>query len=168
MNRLWMLMLLVALLVWIGCQGEEETSTLPSAEMQPSDEERIRSLTEAFDEAFNREDADALAELYAIDGVRMDARAPPSVGREAIRTAFAGAFEGDDVHASNRISELSIAGDVAVIQGSTVSTRATDNGDTVERYAKWITILRRQADESWKVVENIWNYDESATGNEGQ
>ena len=52
-----------------------------------------RELIKNWVAAFNRGDADALAELYAEDAVNHQVVRAPVVGREAIRAMFAGEFE---------------------------------------------------------------------------
>ena len=51
-----------------------------------------RSLVAAWVEAFNRQDVDALASLYAEGAVNHQVAEAPVVGREAIRAMFAARF----------------------------------------------------------------------------
>ncbi len=51
-----------------------------------------RELIKSWVAAFNRGDADALAELYAEDAVNHQVVRDPVVGRDAIRAMFAGEF----------------------------------------------------------------------------
>lgn len=53
---------------------------------------RPRAVVEAWVEAFNRADADALAAMYAEDAVNHQVAESPIAGREAIREMFAGEF----------------------------------------------------------------------------
>jgi limonene-1,2-epoxide hydrolase len=50
------------------------------------------SLVSAWVAAFNRQDVDALAGMYAEDAVNHQVAEAPVVGREAIRTMFAAGF----------------------------------------------------------------------------
>lgn len=51
-----------------------------------------REVVEAFVAAFNKEDAEALARLYAEDAVNHQVAESPVTGREAIRAMFVEAF----------------------------------------------------------------------------
>ena len=51
-----------------------------------------RELVEAWVEAFNRTDVDALADFYAEDATNHQVAEEPIVGREAIRKMFADGF----------------------------------------------------------------------------
>src|SRR5262245_34590928 len=53
---------------------------------------RPRQLVEAWVEAFNRADVDALASLYTADAVNHQVAESPVEGREAIRRMFADGF----------------------------------------------------------------------------
>lgn len=51
-----------------------------------------RQLVQAWVEAFNRADADALAELYSQDAINHQVAEAPVEGREAIRAMFRSSF----------------------------------------------------------------------------
>lgn len=53
-----------------------------------------RHLVQAWVEAFNRADADALANFYTEDAVNHQVAESPVAGREAIRAMFASGFAG--------------------------------------------------------------------------
>lgn len=57
-----------------------------------------RQAVAAWVEAFNRADADALAEFYAEDAVNHQVAEEPVHGRDAIRTMFQAAFAAAPMH----------------------------------------------------------------------
>jgi limonene-1,2-epoxide hydrolase len=56
-----------------------------------------RSVVSAWVAAFNRQDVDALAAMYAEDAVNHQVAEAPVVGREAIRAMFAAGFAAADM-----------------------------------------------------------------------
>ncbi|HEV2113047.1 MAG TPA: nuclear transport factor 2 family protein [Terriglobales bacterium] len=59
---------------------------------------RPKQLVERWVEAFNRADADALAELYAADATNHQVAENPVTGRQAIRQMFKAGFESAEMH----------------------------------------------------------------------
>jgi ketosteroid isomerase-like protein len=55
-----------------------------------------------------------------------------------------------------------VSGDVAVIWG-TYTTNPAEGEEGITAAGKWVALVEREADGSWKVVRNIWNTD-SPTG----
>lgn len=73
-----------------------------------------KELVAAWVEAFNRADADALAELYAIDAVNHQVAEAPVRGRAAIRQMFAAGFA--TAHMTCIVENLFQDGDWAILE----------------------------------------------------
>jgi ketosteroid isomerase-like protein len=109
--------------------------------------------------AFNSGDTE-LAYL-ADDAVFMPPNESAVTGIEAIQawaTSFHSQFTVNSLDYTE--SEIAIAGDWAIERyaGSVTFTPAA-GGDPISENLKGIHIYQRQADGSWKMVQDIWNYD---------
>jgi len=59
---------------------------------------RPKQLVQAWVEAFNRADVDALASMYEADATNHQVAESPVIGREAIRQMFQSGFAAADMH----------------------------------------------------------------------
>ena len=73
-------------------EGDRKGSGLPSTLCPVSEAQSPREVVRRWVEAFNREDVDALASMYAEDAVNHQVAEAPVEGRAAIRGMFAEGF----------------------------------------------------------------------------
>lgn len=109
-------------------------------------------------EAFRRQDAADLANVYAEQGALLPPNAERVHGRHAIQQAWQGAF--DAGLTACRIETLGVesVGDLAIEEGR-YTLYATDN--QVADEGKYIQIWKREAGQ-WKSHRDIWNSDRPA------
>lgn len=122
--------------------------------------EMFDSLVEAWDLAQNADDIDALMALYTMDPAAMPPDMPEVDGPVEVRalwSAFLDASEGSD----NVLQGFRFSGDLGVIWGTYTVMEAPEEegGEAMAVSGKWMGILERQADGSWKALRNIWNTD---------
>ena len=127
----------------------------PSANLE---EERANLM--AADRAWSEttKDADKMAAYFADEGSLYPAGMPLVKGPEAIRKVFTQmtAAPGYALSWTATKAEVGAAGDVGYTTGAYQSTM----GGAAER-GKYVTIWKKQADGTWKVVEDIFNADEA-------
>lgn len=129
----------------------------PAMDIAALAEEMSRGM-DAWAAAYNAGDADALAAMYADNGVVMPPYKPAAVGREAIRE-FLAADSGEARNAGLTLalssSDIGAAGDLAWHSGSYSVTDASgakvDSGKFIE--------VRQMIDGKWMIVRDIWNSD---------
>ncbi len=120
----------------------------------------IETLRADFVTAYNAEDVDKLLNLFTADAVRMPPDEPALSGTEELRGYFSSRFELADIEVSIATDETEIAGDWAFARGNFgVAVTSAAGGEPVEYTGKWINIMQRQADGSWKMSHNIYNND---------
>jgi ketosteroid isomerase-like protein len=120
----------------------------------------IETLRADFVTAYNAEDIDGLLSLFAADAVRMPPDEPALSGTEELRGYFSSRFELADIEVSIANDETEVAGDWAFARGNFgVRVTPAAGGESVEYTGKWINIMQRQADGSWKISHNIYNND---------
>ena len=132
--------------------------TLPTlAPLSDTDTAALRAVHDRFSVALLRQDFDAVAALYAEDAVLLPPQEPAVHGRAAIRTWTAAVprvtrvvLEVDDVDGR---------GDVAYMRGTFAMTLEPEGAPALSVVGKYVEILKKQADGSWRFAVDIFNSD---------
>ncbi|MCX6000193.1 MAG: SgcJ/EcaC family oxidoreductase [Chloroflexi bacterium] len=126
------------------------------------DDSVIRAITKTFVAAYNRKDAVAAAQVYADDAKVLPPNMPLVSGKPAIQSFWKMAME-TGMHLNLEAVDLVVDGSTAYERG--VATMTTQTGTGVPRTSKgkYVTVMRRQPDGSWKLVLDIWNSDPAQT-----
>ena len=98
-------------------------------------------------------DLDHFMSLWADDAILMNPDTPAIFGREPIREYYGTMFEQFDIAvAIYGETEVQVSGDLAFSRGTgTLSVTPKSGGPTTLADSKWLDILKKQADGSWKV-----------------
>jgi uncharacterized protein (TIGR02246 family) len=100
--------------------------------------------------------------LWIDDALQMAPDEPPRVGKERIRAAMQPAF--DLLIMSNmdiNTGEVRILGNQAYSHGTyTFETTPKEGGETTRLSGKFLDILEKQVDGSWKIAIDCHNYNE--------
>ncbi len=111
----------------------------------------------------NSDDLDLFISLWADDAMRIEANVPAILGKEQIREHFKFFFDQFiqkvTIHGE---TEVQISGNMAFSRGDfTVSLTPKTGGPTTLLNGKWMDILKRQADSSWKIYRDCVVIDAS-------
>jgi len=130
----------------------------------PSDADftAIRSISPRFMKGVEARDAAALAALYDEAAVVLPPGSGPIRGRTAIRDFWQGMLNGPLQSVRLEPGEVHAAGDLAYETGEGRITITTLSG-VVTVPAKYVTVMKRQADGSWKLTHDIWNLSGEAS-----
>lgn len=115
----------------------------------------IRALCAQWTKLYN---AGAFRELVAMtyteDAVLMSPDQPIRRGRDAILGVTERARAADEEHCdSSVVDDIRVSGDLAVARGTdTGTTKRRSGGETIPYSLKWLIVLERQADGSWKLA----------------
>lgn len=129
------------------------------AGLSPADEARIRSVDSAFMAAANAGDADAVAAVYASDGALLAPNLPPQRGRDAIKAFWGGFLDAYHVRFEVASDTIEGRGDLAYNRGHyrfTAVPRAKGAPGVADE-GKFIEILKKQPDGSWKYVLDMYS-----------
>jgi ketosteroid isomerase-like protein len=132
----------------------------PAEPPMPPDPEAVRASLMAADQAFAAATAQNGLEgwlaAYDSSGIQMEPDVPFTPGLPAIRAAMAPAFADTTFRLTWQptMAFASAAGDLGYTLGTWQSTHYNETG-------KYVTIWRKQADGSWKVVFDGGNPDSS-------
>jgi uncharacterized protein (TIGR02246 family) len=145
---------LVAALALTACQ--------PAAQpLSPADETAIREAVTAFADAASANNTDAMAALYTEDAIVHPDGMPSATGMAAIKklwTDMAGMMRVTKFEPT--VTKLSGQGDVAYVTGTfhmTMTTADSTHTALPAQEGKFVEVLWRQADKSWKVAADSWN-----------
>lgn len=126
-----------------------------------ADQAAIRQVWVAYANAVETADVNAYMALWADDGVQMPPGAPPNVGKDMIRARTVKGFgsRGDSTTVMQiDPQEITVIGDWAYTRGLYTVTVTPKSGGTVGHVdGKFMTVLRRQQDGSWKLYRDIFN-----------
>jgi uncharacterized protein (TIGR02246 family) len=122
------------------------------------DDSAIRAITTRFVEAYNRKDAAAATQDYADDAKVLPPNMPMVSGKGAIQAFWKFAMD-MGVHLDLQAADLVVDGGTAYERGIATMATQAGSGQTKTTKGKYVTVMRRQSDGSWKLVLDIWNSD---------
>lgn len=133
----------------------------PKAPDTTADEAALKADPGAWFEQFNAGNADAVANLYAEDGVVLAPGAPAVVGRDAIRE-----FIKSDIEKTKAagltfklgdVTGVGVSGDLGWLTGTFSVTDASENAVDV---GKFVSVYRR-TNGKWALIRDTWNSDKA-------
>ena len=122
------------------------------------DDSAVKPITIRFVEAYNRKDAAAAVQDYADDAKVLPPNMPMVSGKQAIQAFWKFAME-MGVHLNLEAVELVVDGSTAYERGVATMTTQAGAAQPKTSKGKYVTVMRRQSDGSWKLVLDIWNSD---------
>jgi uncharacterized protein (TIGR02246 family) len=145
--------ILILSLVSLSCVSTPRNDT-------DADIAAIEKVWDAYAEAVTRGDATAFALIWADDAIKMVPNAPVIIGKATIMARFQASQANTSSVMKIKTEETVIAGDLAYSRGSyeQIATTKAD-GTSVRLVGKFLDILVRQSDGSWKITRDCYNYD---------
>jgi uncharacterized protein (TIGR02246 family) len=120
----------------------------------------IYDLWNEYAAAVNDRDLDRWLALWSDDAIQMPPGAPCRVGKAEIRRGMQSLFDPGVIRMFIQPEEVRILGDRAYTHGAYEFEIALNRGDETRRYsAKFLDILEKQVDGSWKIAIDCHNYD---------
>jgi uncharacterized protein (TIGR02246 family) len=126
-----------------------------------AEEAAIREMNVEWVNAANAKDVERMLGLYTDDASLYRPNLAIVNGKEAIRTHYSQVVEspGFVISAETTNVGISSAGDLAYSAGTSEETINDPDGNPVTERGKWVSILKKQPDGTWKSVLDIWNSD---------
>lgn len=132
---------------------------------QADAEDDIRAIEELFNQstlAIRAGDVELYLSAFTEDAVVMATGYPPMIGKETLRPTYEGLFGQFDLELPYTVHEVGIPGDWAFVRSSFLySMTPKEGGETTTSPGKQLDIFKRQADGSWKIYIQCWNYGET-------
>lgn len=149
--------LLLTSLGWTRLAEGSESSGGDSARYE-ADVQAILDLEQNVFDAQIAGDFEAWLSFFVEDAIVMAPNLPALTSKEAVREWYAPYFEQFDLHEESDEREVEVAGDWAYIRAHWIWTLTPKGGGEAEKdTGNSIWILRRQADDTWKIARGIYN-----------
>lgn len=148
----------LALVLYAPVPPQEPSAPAPDEEVAA-----IRSLLERWEEAFNSGNLELMKGYWTDDIVVLPQDAEPLVGLEAfwgsIEHLVAMSFGAFDVSYELVVDEIDVSGDMAFDRGTVKMTLTPKGGGDalVSESRRYLEILRKQPDGSWKISRAMTN-----------
>jgi uncharacterized protein (TIGR02246 family) len=142
---------------WLGgCSREKQ--------LTPSEREDVASITavsKARADAFNQGNAAAIAAHFTEDALLMAPDKPILKGKAAVQTYYQHIFDEYETSLKSYYEEVKVSGQLAYGRGfAEVVLTPKRGGKTITSTSKYINIMKREADGTWKTTHDIWNGNE--------
>jgi uncharacterized protein (TIGR02246 family) len=106
----------------------------------------------------NAGDFEGWISLWTNDGIQMPPDTPARIGKEQIRAGMKPAFDQFILKMVITNNEARVSGDLGFLRGTFTESMVPKAGGETEKYdGKYLSILERQADGSWKVARDCFN-----------
>jgi uncharacterized protein (TIGR02246 family) len=133
------------------------SSGLPKSQ-NDADEKAILKLLDRLMAADNAGDVDQIISFYADDAITMPPNDNIVIGKAAIAARYKAGFAKFKMEVSLSSDELEVCGDWAFNRGKTSGRLIWHDGSKpTSLNDKYLMILRRQADKSWKIARLMWS-----------
>ncbi|MCB0195206.1 MAG: SgcJ/EcaC family oxidoreductase [Anaerolineae bacterium] len=168
-RRSWFLLLITGLAlgsIFSACGSpaaapEDQKPAAPAVEAVDDVEAvtaAVNKVWEQYASSLNAGDVEGYMALWADDAMQFPPESLPIVGKEALRAGLESELEAItyDMEITNK--EVNVSGDMAVARGTYAATITFKDGSepmTVD--GKYMTLLKRQPDGSWKIFRDIYN-----------
>lgn len=159
MNRSYIAGCAVALLLSAGCS---QTPRKAPADTRAADEKTIRDGEVAWSNDWASKDVRKIEDHYADDAALMIPGAPLMKGTDAIDAGLRKLLEDKNLSLSftTTYAEVAKSDDIAYTQGTYTMTQTDPRtSKPITEQGKYVTVYKKQADGSWKAVEDISNAD---------
>lgn len=121
----------------------------------------ITAVSKARADAFKQGNAAGIAVHFVDDALLMAPDKPILKGKAAVESYYQHIFDEHNTDLKSYYEEVKVAGDFAYGRGfAEVLLTPKGGGPTRKSTAKYINILKRQADGTWKTTHDIWNGNE--------
>lgn len=159
------LFFLIGCLVWIGACAPAAEQDVENVDTTEADIEAINNFRDELVAAHNRNDAAGVADLFTADAVLMSPNQPAQVGKQAIESLYQGAFDQNTAELTLASDQTEVTGDWAFDRGTyAVTLTPKAGGEAVQDNGKYLVLLQRQADGSWRLTHDISNSDNPPPG----
>jgi ketosteroid isomerase-like protein len=102
---------------------------------------------------------------YADDATLLMSNAPAIHGLSDIKSALQGVMQDPHFALSFQGDKAEVSGSLAYTQGHYTMSMSDQKGNAVEDKGKYLTVWKKQADGSWKAIEDMINSDMPPAGN---
>ena len=157
MKKLYPVLATLLALAAVGCA--------PQVDVQAEEAAIREALTEAWN-AVAAKDVDKFISICADEDIMFPPNAPIATGKQRVREYMSQLFAtpGFAVSREQPRVEVSRAGDLAYTWDTAEFTLNDPKGNPVTQQMKHVVVWKKQADGTWKIVADIFNFDQPPAG----
>jgi uncharacterized protein (TIGR02246 family) len=123
-------------------------------------EDAVRAASTAWSKAAASRDTATVGSYYADDAVVLPPNAPLVTGKDAAQKAWSAMLiPGNSVQWTPVKVAVSSSGDMAYDRGTYTASMTGADGKVMSDTGKYLCVWKKQADGSWKAIEDSWNSD---------
>lgn len=146
-------------IVVTACAGLLVFATACSSDSSSADARAIKARSELWSKAGSVKDSASFVTFYADDATVMLPNEPAIKGMDAIKAVMTPMMQDPNFSLSFTTDKVEVSGILAYTQGA-VSFKSTGrDGKPLADTGKYLTVWKKQADGSWKAIEDIFNSD---------
>jgi ketosteroid isomerase-like protein len=142
------------LAISVGCSGSDA-----------ADAQAVKARSEAWNKDAAAKDAVKFATYYADDATVMIPNEPIFRGMDSIKAVLTPMMQDPNFALSFTASKIEASGILVYSEGTYSRTTTGRDGKPFVDTGKYLTVWRKQADGSWKAIEDIYNSDLPPGGN---
>jgi uncharacterized protein (TIGR02246 family) len=141
----------ILLIVLFGCQ--EKKNNNPG-----TDKTIITAISAERAQAFNKGNAAGIAKHFTEDAFLMAPESETKRGRAEIEAYYQAIFDEFETELESGYEDIKVDGDLAYGRGfAKVWLTPKSGGEKIYSESKYLNILERQSDGTWKTTHDIWN-----------
>jgi len=151
--------LFLAMITTIGCSTQTAQQPAPPPDTRKADEAAIRAASTEWSKAAQAKDLDKGVSPYAEDAIYFSDKGAMVKGKNSIRMAWKDmlALPGPGLSFTTSYVEVARSGDLAYEYGTYDFVTEEKKGKPHDEKGKYVTVWKKQADGTWKVVADIDN-----------
>jgi ketosteroid isomerase-like protein len=130
--------------------------------LKAADVAQIYKLWNEYSAGINSENLEHWIALWCKDGIQMPPDTPQRTGKDEIRKLEQIQFDKLERKLSVNPEVVHIFGELAYTHGTFISQvmpKNVEDKTTIRRTGKFLTILEKQGNGSWKILVDCFNYD---------
>lgn len=149
-----------------GCVGMLAMTLACSKDTSVADAQAIKDKEAAWSKDAASKDPVKFTAYYADDATFLMPNEPILHGASTVRAAIGPMMQDKNFALTFQVDKVEVSGDLAYSQGTYNSTMSDPKtGNPAQDKGKFLTVWKRQADGSWKAIEDMYNSDLPAGGN---
>jgi uncharacterized protein (TIGR02246 family) len=134
-----------------------------AADLNEQAESDIRTQSNLFVQAWQREDPAAIAGMFAADGKVLGPGAPDVLGSDSVLFWASGLLDAVTIESLEVAPfEVLVSGDLGVESGHYDERYVLADGSPVDELGRYVTVWRRSADGTWRIHQFVTNLRASA------
>jgi ketosteroid isomerase-like protein len=148
-----------------GCVGLMAFATGCTQDTSAADLQAIKNQEIAWSKDAATKDVTKITAYYADDATLLLPNSPIVHGIAGIKSAFTGILQDKNFALTFTGEKAEVAGNLGYTQGNYSMTMSDAKGNPATDKGKYLTVWKKQADGSWKALEDMNNSDLPVGGN---